>query len=154
MAHIVWDWNGTLFNDIDAVVAATNEVFLPHGLGSLDVDAFRTSYTRPIWVMYERLLGRPLEDGEWLRLDQAFHDSYNRLMTGCGLAPDALDTLGALAAAGHSQSLLSMWRHDQLVATVGRLRLDAAFRRVDGLRAEDDPGGGKARFLARHLAVL
>ena len=26
-AHIVWDWNGTLFDDIDAVVEATNASF-------------------------------------------------------------------------------------------------------------------------------
>ena len=24
VTHIVWDWNGTLFHDIDAVILATN----------------------------------------------------------------------------------------------------------------------------------
>ncbi len=154
MAHIVWDWNGTLFDDIDAVVAATNEIFIPYGLGSIDLEGFRTTYTRPIWVMYERFLGRGLTDGEWERLDGAFHDSYHRIMDRCGLAAGALDTLAAAAAGGHSQSLLSMWKHDRLVAKVGQLRLDGSFRRVDGLGATDDPGGGKARFLVRHLTAL
>src|SRR6266516_840195 len=108
MTHIVWDWNGTLFDDIHAVVEATNEIFVPYGLGSIDVDGFRTTYTRPIWVMYERLLGRDLAEGEWERLDHAFHESYHRIMDRCGLAADALDTLTAAATAGHSQSLLSM----------------------------------------------
>jgi phosphoglycolate phosphatase-like HAD superfamily hydrolase len=154
MTHIIWDWNGTLFDDIHAVVQATNDVFVPYGVSALDVDGFRASYTRPIWVMYERILGRDLLDGEWMRLDTTFHDSYDRLMAGCGLAAGAVATLTALAAEGHTQSLLSMWRHDRLVETIDGLRLTPAFRRVDGLRAEDDPGGGKAEYLTRHLAAL
>jgi phosphoglycolate phosphatase-like HAD superfamily hydrolase len=154
MTHIVWDWNGTLFDDIHAVVEATNAVFLPYGLGSIDVDGFRTTYTRPIWVMYERFLGRSLAEGEWERLDQAFHESYHRIMDRYGLAADALDTLAAATAAGHSQSLLSMWQHDRLVTKVSQLQLTGTFRRVDGLGDTDDPGGGKARFLVRHLAAL
>ena len=31
-AHIVWDWNGTLFHDIDAVIEATNASFAEIGL--------------------------------------------------------------------------------------------------------------------------
>src|SRR4051794_31052266 len=89
MRHIVWDWNGTLFHDIDAVVGATNEVFLPYGLAPFDADSFREVYTRPIWVAYERMLGRPLDEGEWERLDVAFHERYHQLMLACELAKDA-----------------------------------------------------------------
>src|SRR3954447_10017639 len=109
MTHIIWDWNGTLFHDIDAVVGATNEVFRPYGLGPYDHDGFREMYTRPIWVAYERLLGRRLEDGEWERLDLAFHEHYHRLMLRCRLAEDALASLRAWERAGRTQSLLSMW---------------------------------------------
>lgn len=154
MSHIVWDWNGTLFDDVEAVAAATSEIFAPYGLGPFGVDEFRALYTRPVWVAYERLLGRKLEDGEWERLDNAWHDSYHRLMEQCALAADARQTLDALTAAGHSQSLLSMWRHERLVPTVARLGLADAFRRVDGLRLPEQAGGTKAGLLVRHLAGL
>jgi phosphoglycolate phosphatase-like HAD superfamily hydrolase len=153
MAHVVWDWNGTLFDDIDAVVGATSEIFEPYGFGPFTVEDFRGFYTRPIWVAYESLLGRALEDGEWERLDAAWHDSYHRLMERCGLAADARPTLDALTDAGHSQSLLSMWRHEWLVPTVARLGLAPAFRRVDGL-VSGEAGGSKADFLVRHLGAL
>ncbi|WP_344831903.1 hypothetical protein [Nonomuraea dietziae] len=78
--HIVWDWNGTLFHDIDAVVGATNEVFKPYGLPGLTADGFRAVYTRPIWLAYERMLGRALMEGEWEELDRGFHTSYFQLM--------------------------------------------------------------------------
>lgn len=110
MTHIVWDWNGTLFHDIDAVVGATNEIFQPYGLGPYDVEGFREVYTRPIWVAYERMLGRPLRDGEWEALDLGFHENYHRLMEVCQLAEGALSSLRAWEDAGRTQSLLSMWR--------------------------------------------
>lgn len=153
MTHIVWDWNGTLFDDMDAVVTATNETFESYGLGPFSLADFRAAYTRPIWVGYERLLGRPLRPGEWRRLDVAFHDSYHRLMAGCALAVDARPAIDAVGDAGHTQSLLSMWRHDRLVSTLQRIGLTSAFRRVDGLRPEQ-AGGPKTEFLIAHLAAL
>jgi phosphoglycolate phosphatase-like HAD superfamily hydrolase len=151
--HIVWDWNGTLFDDRDAIVDATNEILHPYGLPRLGLDAYRAAYTRPIWASYERILGRPLEEGEWERLDAAFHDSYHRLMERCRLAADARRTLDLLAGNGHTQSLLSMWLHDRLTVAVREHGIGAAFSRVDGLRPEE-AGGSKAEFMVRHLAAL
>ncbi|WP_433175878.1 HAD family hydrolase [Actinoallomurus sp. CA-150999] len=153
MTHIVWDWNGTLFNDLDAVVDATNEIFDSYGLARVDLDSFRAIYTRPIWACYERMLGRSLEDGEWERLDAAFHDSYHRMMERCRLAADARHAIDALADAGHSQSLLSMWHHDRLTVAVHEYGIGDVFRRVDGLRPEE-AGGSKAEFMVRHLSRL
>jgi phosphoglycolate phosphatase-like HAD superfamily hydrolase len=151
--HIIWDWNGTLFHDIDAVVGATNEVFRPYGLAAIDPDGFREVYTRPIWVAYERLLGRPLHDGEWERLDQGFHDHYHRLMLACKLAEGALETLAAWERSGSTQSLLSMWRHERLVPKIGEFGIARHFIRVDGLR-DGAPGGHKAEHMIAHVEAL
>jgi phosphoglycolate phosphatase-like HAD superfamily hydrolase len=151
--HIVWDWNGTLFDDRDAILEATNDVFRSYGLPPMELDHYRSVYRRPIWASYERILGRALEDGEWERLDAAFHDSYHRLMERCRLAADARAAIDALADDGHTQSLLSMWRHDRLSVAVRELGLGLVFRRVDGLMPEE-AGGEKAEFLVRHLAAL
>ncbi|MFF0307600.1 HAD family hydrolase [Streptosporangium sp. NPDC004379] len=150
--HIVWDWNGTLFHDIDAVVEATNAVFEPYGLAPYDVEGFRTVYSRPIWTAYERMLGRSLLDGEWERLDVGFHDHYHRLMPGCGLAADALATLLSWEESGGGQSLLSMWAHDRLVPKVTELGIARHFLRIDGLLAGS--GSRKAESMAAHLAAL
>ncbi len=152
MRHIVWDWNGTLFHDIDAVVGATNLVFEPYGI-AYDTDGFRAVYTRPIWTAYERMLGRSLDDGEWERLDLAYHDHYHRLMVECGLADDAPATLQAWEAAGGRQSLLSMWTHDRLVPTITEFGIDHHFVRIDGLRTPAS-GGQKAASMVAHIAAL
>ncbi|GII61434.1 phosphatase [Sphaerisporangium krabiense] len=153
MKHIIWDWNGTLFHDIDAVVEATNEVFKPYGLAAFDADGFRAAYTRPIWVAYERILGRPLDDDEWVRLDAVFHDHYHRLMLSCALAEDALTALRSWTDAGRTQSLLSMWTHDRLVAKAAELGIAGYFDRIDGLN-DGAPGGAKAEHMVAHIAAL
>ncbi|GAA1263752.1 HAD-IA family hydrolase [Sphaerisporangium rubeum] len=153
MKHIIWDWNGTLFHDIDAVVGATNEVFRPYGVAAFDADGFRAAYTRPIWVAYERILGRALEEGEWERLDQAFHDHYHRLMISCALAEDALHCLSTWSERGRTQSLLSMWAHERLVVKAAELGIERYFSRIDGL-SNGAPGGGKAEHMVAHIESL
>ncbi|MBO3745031.1 HAD family hydrolase [Streptosporangiaceae bacterium NEAU-GS5] len=150
--HIIWDWNGTLFHDIDAVVGATNEVFRPYGLEPMTADGFRAVYTRPIWVAYERMLGRSLQAGEWDRLDADFHDHYHRLMLQCRLAEGAMASLSAWEDSGRTQSLLSMWGHDRLVSKVAEFGIDRHFTRVDGLRSAS--GGAKAEHMVAHLAAI
>ena len=47
--HLVWDWNGTLFDDHVAVVAAINDALASLRLRSIDADTYRTHFTRPGW---------------------------------------------------------------------------------------------------------
>jgi phosphoglycolate phosphatase-like HAD superfamily hydrolase len=151
--HIVWDWNGTLFDDRATVLDASVEVFRGTEAEGVSAEEIIAAYTRPIWTMYERLLGRPLREGEWERMDSLFHREYERLMDSCLLAADCLTALNRVAEGGRSQSILSMAGHEHLVSAVGRFGIAPFFTRVDGLR--DAPaGGGKAEHMVRHAAAL
>ncbi|HEV3399613.1 MAG TPA: HAD family hydrolase [Actinomycetes bacterium] len=150
--HLVWDWNGTLFDDHVAVVAAINDALALLRLSPIDSDTFRTHYTRPVERFYEQVAGRPIEPGEWKTLDDRYHHSYGASVERLKLAPDALAALEAAEAAGLTQSLLSMWRHQDLVALVERLGIGRFFLRVDGLRVSG--GGAKTEHLVAHLDGL
>ncbi|GAB2970057.1 HAD family hydrolase [Saccharothrix stipae] len=145
--HIVWDWNGTLFADNDAVLAAVNRVCAEFGHGAVTLAHWREVFARPIKDCYEQLFGRPLTAADWARLDVVYHAEYRALMHRCGLAPGVPDLLTTLR---HTQSLLSMWFHDELVPLVTRFGLGELFSRVDGLKTAAD-GGSKAEHLAEHL---
>ena len=149
---MVWDWNGTLFDDHLAVVAAVNDALALLGLAPIDADAYRSHYTRPVERFYEQVAGRAITPEEWRSLDDAYHDSYHRELPRLRLASDARAALAAAEAAGVTQSLLSMWRHQHLVPMVERLGIGGFFLRVDGLRVPG--GGGKAEHLVEHLAAL
>jgi phosphoglycolate phosphatase-like HAD superfamily hydrolase len=150
--HLVWDWNGTLFDDHVAVVAAVNDALALLAFPPIDADTYRSHFTRPVERFYEQVVGRAIRPEEWRSLDEAYHDSYHAQLERLGLAADARTALAAAEAAGLTQSLLSMWRHDQLVPLVERLGIGGYFARVDGLRRSD--GGGKTQRLVEHLAGL
>ena len=150
MAHLVWDWNGTLLDDLALVVAATNASLASAGGPSVTADEHRRDYRRPISAYYEFLLGRPLADGEFVALDTVFHETYRDGVQAIGLAADAR---AAIAAWGGTQSLLSMWFHHELVPLVETHGLHALLSRVDGLRAAVG-GGPKAPHLRAHLDAL
>lgn len=152
MPHIVWDWNGTLLDDLAVVLDAVNASLTSIGWAAITVDQYRTHYTRPVHRFYEALAGRPVTSAEWDQIDYLFHEEYRRALSRLRLASDAAAALQAQLASARSQSLLSMFPHDELAPLVERFGLAHYFERVDGLRHAS--GGGKEASLRAHLAAL
>jgi phosphoglycolate phosphatase-like HAD superfamily hydrolase len=151
-AHIVWDWNGTLFHDNDAVIGATNAAFAEIGLEPITLERYRELYCVPIPRFYERLMGRLPTDAEWEAMDDAFHRHYTEWRTACRLADGAEVLLADWQTAGHSQSILSMYGHDDLVPLVRGFGIAPRFIRIDGRTGPS--GGSKAEHMVRHVAAL
>lgn len=150
--HLVWDWNGTLFHDIDAVIEATNASFAELGLPPITAERYRELYCVPVPRFYQRLIGRLPSDAEWEVMDATFHRHYWALAETCGLADGAAELLAARRAAGLTQSLCSLAPHDQLVPIVAAHGIAEHFVRVDGRVGQSNVG--KAAQMVRHLESL
>ncbi|MFD3550331.1 HAD family hydrolase [Streptomyces sp. NPDC058655] len=150
--HIVWDWNGTLLHDIDAVMAATNASFAELGFPPITLETYRDLYVVPVPKFYERLMGRLPTDAEWLLMDDTFHRHYWAAADAAGLAEGALELLAGWERDGLTQSLLSLAPHDKLVPLVRSLGIERHFLRVDGRTGPSHTG--KAGHLVRHMAAL
>jgi phosphoglycolate phosphatase-like HAD superfamily hydrolase len=148
--HLVWDWNGTLLDDLHLVVTATNAAIVGLSGAPVTADEHRRDFCRPVSAYYAKVLGRSLSEHEFARLDELFHESYRTSLAAVTLAKDALDAMSAWAG---TQSLLSMWFHRELVPLVSRFGLFERFARVDGLRSELG-GGHKSEHLEQHLTEL
>jgi phosphoglycolate phosphatase-like HAD superfamily hydrolase len=148
--HLIWDWNGTLLNDVDLVVRATNLVFTTMGSRALTVEEHRLHFRRPVAEFYAAVLERAVDAEEFDLLDKIFHDAYRAGLTTCALADDAAEAMRAWPG---PQSLLSMAPHDELVPALTAYGLDGSFRRVDGRRT-GRAGGTKAAHLVEHLDAL
>lgn len=149
-SHLVWDWNGTLLDDLRLVVASTNQTFAAVGGRSVDADEHRSKFRRPVAEFYAEMLERAISEEEFEKLDRLFHEAYRLGLTSIPLVADAE---AAIAAWPGTQSLLSMWLHDELVPAVESRGLAGVFARIDGRPTEVD-GGFKAGHLARHLERL
>jgi phosphoglycolate phosphatase-like HAD superfamily hydrolase len=147
--HIVWDWNGTLLNDLDLVVRSVSASIARYGHDPIDADMYRDHYTRPVRAFYDSLFGRAVGDMEWEELNKTFHDVYYTGVDSAALADDAISTLNRAATRGFGQSLLSMSTHEHLVPTVRAHGIDGYFSLITGLK--NPTGEVKAAYLERHL---
>lgn len=151
--HVVWDWNGTLLDDLPVVVDAVNHALDTVGAPHIDADGYRDHYTRPVVGFYEAVLGRVVADAEWRRLDDAFHEYYRDALHDAPLTADAREAFEIVARSGATQSILSMWWHSELVPAARRLGLHNVMVSINGTTGAD-PGAEKAAHLAAHLRAL
>jgi len=152
MRHVVWDWNGTLFDDLPIVVASVNVSLRSVGAPPIDADRYREVYQRPLHRFYEVLLGRPVLPDEMAAIDRDFHDAYHALLDQARLTVDARSAVELVAARGQTQSVLSMWWHDRLVPAVRYFGLEEHMLAVDGHRGP--AGASKQNHLERHVDQL
>jgi len=147
--HIVWDWNGTIFGDSNALIEATIDAFRACGMPAVTRADYQRHHTQPIPTFYERLAGRPLTDDEQRGLDQCFRSAYAGHRARVKLTADAVTALTRWAGSGRRQSLLSMYPHGELVPLVRTTGIAPFFARIDG--STDHNVARKAPHLARHL---
>ena len=72
--NVIFDWSGTLVDDLPAVWWATNEVFDNAGVKPLTLDEFRTEFQLPFNSFYQRFL----PDVGMEQLEEWFHASFRK----------------------------------------------------------------------------
>ncbi len=150
--HVVWDWNGTLLDDLGIVIQAANRCLEPFGAGPIDEEDYRDHYTRPVRAFYNSLLSREITEDEWNVLNDTFHDAYFTLAESVSLTSDTLAAFDAVETLGWRQSLLSMSPQLWLDGIVDRFGLRPRLDLVTGLSGPT--GGLKAEHLEAHLVEL
>lgn len=147
--HVVWDWNGTLWDDLPQVHLAVNAALLEVGAPTLGMSEYIRLFTRPLPLFYRRVLGRDITDSEWERINHRFETSYAAGLDHAGLASEASRALETVARSGATQSILSLYPHQPLNGLVRKLGIAHYFTRVDGLRGL--PGRSKVGLFGSHI---
>ncbi|MBO5758187.1 MAG: HAD family hydrolase [Clostridia bacterium] len=139
---IIWDFNGTLLDDVRAGIDAVNDMLHRRGLATIDsVEQYREMFCFPI-IEYYAKLGFDFEKEdyyavlapEWVAL---YLENYKHST----LTPGAEQTLQALAALGYTQTLLSATELQMLKGQLRDLGLEHYFCEVWGL--DNIHAGGK-----------
>jgi phosphoglycolate phosphatase-like HAD superfamily hydrolase/ADP-ribose pyrophosphatase YjhB (NUDIX family) len=87
--NILFDWSGTLVDDLPAVLAATNHVFDQYGAPPLTLDRFRAEFCLPFKDFYTRFLPQvPITE-----LERSFHGYFIRAQNAVRELPRARDFL-------------------------------------------------------------
>lgn len=144
---IVWDWNGTLLDDVQAAVYALGAMLEKRGIAPVDEEFYRANFRFPSRDFYRRL-GVDLDREDWGRICDDFHSAYaawgpQRLRSG------ALEALEACRLAGARQVLLSAHREDLLKKEAAKLGVARYFFEIAGT---DNLSGASKLDRAKRLA--
>ena len=104
--HVIWDWNGTLLDDVDLVVDIMNGLLAPRGLRPLDVPRYHEVFTFPVRDYYERL-GFDFAREPFEELAIEFITGYSARWPEADLRSGARRGIDELARRGLGQSVLS-----------------------------------------------
>jgi len=133
---VLWDWNGTLLDDLHLTVHITNDVLAAQGARSIDVKHHRENFVFPIADYYTHL-GLPPDKVNHDAIHAVWGEKYETRKHECGLHEAADEVLGALSARGYSQAVLSAYPHDLLHRTIAHYGIDHHFRGMFGNPAND-----------------
>lgn len=106
--NLIFDWSGTLVDDLPAVWKATNHVFRLAGIEELTLDRFRAEFCLPFKGFYDRYTPHvPLP-----QLEEWFHAQYKQVQDSVVELPHAGDFLRLCRARGVRAFVLSSVHRD------------------------------------------
>lgn len=131
MKTILWDWNGTLLDDVEVSFDCLNDMLRLYQKPQVaTVDAYRAIFGFPVKEYYARAgIGADLFDEiapQWMA-------DYMRREGVCALRQDAAETLLAFRQAGYRQVILSASKRDNLLGQMARFDILPCFDAVLGL---------------------
>jgi phosphoglycolate phosphatase len=132
LRHVIWDWNGTLLNDLDLSIAVMNGMLARRALPPLDRARYHALFDFPVRAYYERLGFDAVRD-PFEKLSVEFITGYDKHRFEAALHREAARTLSAVRAAGIGQSILSAYRQGTLHEIVAHFGLTSHFDHIAGL---------------------
>jgi len=130
--HIIWDWNGTLIDDVWLVVEIMNKMLKKRNLPGIDSNRYREIFDFPVTRYYLKLgFDFSLEPFEELTVE--FISEYYERFNECKLFDKAEEVLKEISDMGIGQSILSASKEDVLTEKIGHYGIDKYFCRILGL---------------------
>jgi len=106
--NVIFDWSGTLVDDLPAVLRASNHVFRQAGVPELSLARFRAEFCLPFQRFYDRYVPHvPLA-----RLEAWFHEEFRRAQSGVSPLPHAREFLEFCRGRGWCTFVLSSVHRD------------------------------------------
>ena len=130
--HIIWDWNGTLINDIWLVVEIMNKMLKKRSLSEIDLKKYREIFDFPV-IDYYAKLGFDFSKESFEELTVEFIGEYYARFNECKLFDEVEEVLKKIRDRGISQSILSASKEDVLTEKIKYYGIDKYFSKIIGL---------------------
>ncbi len=132
-SHIIWDFNGTIIDDVKATMQAENILFSRRNLPLFtDLNQFREAFMLPFTAFYEKL-GIDFSVDNYADLSTEFMTEYISLSANSMMHDDALPAFKQLRDLGVAQVIISASEITVLNKQIDKFAIREYFDEILGL---------------------
>ncbi|WP_037571651.1 HAD family hydrolase [Spirochaeta cellobiosiphila] len=133
MKYIIWDWNGTILDDLQLCIDITNGMLEEHGLPAFkNTDDYRQVFTFPIRNYYTKI-GFDFDKVPFETIAEQFINLYQPQSLNCPLTKDVTKIMETLRIRGYKQIILSASSQERLDAQVHHFGVNRYVEEILGL---------------------
>ncbi len=129
---IIWDWNGTLLNDVDECIETMNGLLKKRHIPLLDKASYKNIFGFPVIDYYEKL-GFDFSTESWEDVAAEYMSGYHQREDSFSLYDDVTSTLKYFQEKGYKQYILSAMMQNSLVQMLSDYAIDNFFDGIYGL---------------------
>ncbi len=130
--NIIWDWNGTLLNDLDLCLGIAQNMVTNHRNTPLTLAEYKNAFGFPITGYYEKI-GIDLKKESFEVLTDTFVSQYNIGVKKCDLHDGVFTILKQLKHLQKDQYILTAAHLDMVHPLLNRNDLHKYFEAVEGV---------------------
>lgn len=148
--YVIWDWNGTLFNDVQISIDTMNKMLeVKEYPQRLDTDLYKSIFSFPV-VDYYIKVGLDFEKHSFDELAQLFIDLYSEVQDSAELFKSVRDVLKYFNSLGLKQSVISVCEKERLYHQISLFDIEDYFDDVIG--TDDNYAVSKADIAKKWFA--
>ncbi len=150
---IIWDYNGTLLNDVEIGTKSINNMLIKRELPLLTNESYRNVFSFPVKNYYEEL-GFNFEKEDWDLTAQEFIANYTEYLPQSNIFPEAQTLLDLFKRQGKKQFILSAMEMNMLKESTQKLNIQDFFNEISGINniyASSKVENGKSLFQKHEL---
>ena len=135
--YIIWDWNGTLLNDVGAALDSVNDMLKARNMPPMDIVRYKEIIGVPIRKFYEKCFD--LEKEDYNEILKQWNEGYLRHLPEHNLTEGVTEMLEYFKKEGCTQLIVSSSNKEQLIANVSKYNIADYFDAIlgaDGYLAE------------------
>lgn len=130
--HIVWDWNGTLVDDVAACVEAINVLLQRRGKTPISRDQYIEIFDFPV-KNYYLTLGFDFASEDWDSITREYHEAYERTARHALLKDGIVEMLDLMLSRNLPMSILSASETSILEKMLAARNIRSYFTSIYGL---------------------
>jgi phosphoglycolate phosphatase len=145
---ILWDWNGTLLDDVEICILAMNKMLADRNMSMITRDFYYKNFTFPV-IRYYEAMGWDFTKENFDDISIEFMANYDALFNSSPLHQNTFEILEYFRAQGYRQIVVSALEHNRLIESLSIHGIDHFFDAIYGI--ENILGGGKIHLAKKML---